>query len=46
MTIQKLESNKAMVELFQQAPLVAEAQAVLLVHREVSQVLEGQVGLA
>jgi hypothetical protein len=43
MTIPKLESNKAVVELFQRALLVVEAQAV---HREVTQVSEGQVGLA
>jgi hypothetical protein len=35
-----------MTELFQQVLLVVEAQAFLVVHRNVSQVLEGQVGLA
>jgi len=46
MTILKLDSNKAVVDLFQQALLAVEAQAVLLVHQEVSQVLEVQAGLA
>jgi hypothetical protein len=35
-----------MVELFHRVLLVVEAQAFLVVHRDLSQVMEGHLGLA